>query len=439
MAAGEAGGEREYRPCDSTGDAMKRVVIAGGGLAGLAAAAALGGVSQRGSKEQSSDYEVDVLEARPFLGGRATSYPAPASEAGPDQMIDNCQHILLRCCVNLLELYERLDVRRLVRFHREFHFIEPGGRTSTLKAGPLPAPAHLIGALLGMKCLSAGDKFGIARAMLALEREHRRRGDLDRITMMDWLQEKRQTPRAIDRFWRQVLVSAVNEDLERMAARHGFQVFALGFLAGRDSYEMGVPAAPLGELYASDVWKRWPHVRIHLRQPVERVVVQGGRVTGVMARGETHRADACVLAVPYERAGVLCPEAGLEFDGWEHSPITGIHLWFDRMVTGLPHATLLDRTIQWFFNKGEGRYLQVVVSTSRGLIEMPTGEVAALAVRELGEFLPLAKEAKLTRYVVVKEAHELLLPCLQLLHQWLPQLRQGLMPLLGEAEPLPLQ
>ena len=93
-------------------------------------------------------------------------------------------------------------------------------------------------------------------------------------------------------------------------------------------------------------------------------------VTGVLARGETQRADACVLAVPYERAGELCPEAGLEFDGWEHSPITGIHLWFDRMVTGLPHATLLDRTIQWFFDKGEGRYLQVVVSASRGLLEM---------------------------------------------------------------------
>ena len=48
--------------------------------------------------------------------------------------------------------------------------------------------------------------------------------------MLDWLLQKRQTPHAIDRFWRQVLVSAVNEDLDRMAAIHGFQVFWLGFL-----------------------------------------------------------------------------------------------------------------------------------------------------------------------------------------------------------------
>ena len=72
---------------------------------------------------------------------------------------------------------------------------------------------------------------GIAGALWAILREHGRREDLDRITMLDWLREKHQTERAIRRFWNQVLVSAVNEDLDRMAASHGFQVFWLGFLA----------------------------------------------------------------------------------------------------------------------------------------------------------------------------------------------------------------
>jgi zeta-carotene desaturase len=87
----------------------------------------------------------------------------------------------------------------------------------------------------------------------------------------------------------------------------------------------------------------------------------------------------------------------------EHSPITGIHLWFDRPVTALPHATLLGRTLQWMFNKSEGRYLQLVVSASRGLIQMPKGEVIALALAELAEFFPAAREAKLERAHVVKE------------------------------------
>src|ERR1035438_7417278 len=95
-----------------------------------------------------------------------------------------------------------------------------------------------------MKCFSRADKLAIARALLALRRERTRRKDLDRISMLDWLLQKRQTPHAIDRFWRQVLVSAVNEDLDRMAAIHGFQVFWLGFLATADGFENGHPQGP---------------------------------------------------------------------------------------------------------------------------------------------------------------------------------------------------
>src|SRR5947209_5122126 len=232
---------------------MPKVLIAGGGLAGLSAAAALGGAG----------FEVDLFEARNFLGGRAASYALPAAGAEDPEFIDNCQHVLLRCCVNLLDFYTRLGVRDRIKFYREFYFIEPGGRLSVLTRGRLPAPFHFTGAFLKMHCLSRADKTAIARALYAMRRERTRRKDLDRISMLDWLLQKRQTPHAIDRFWRQVLVSAVNEDLDRMAAIHGFQVFWLGFLARADSYEMGVPSVPLGKLYDAEAWKRMGNVRMH--------------------------------------------------------------------------------------------------------------------------------------------------------------------------------
>src|SRR5579883_685903 len=239
---------------------MPKVLIAGGGLAGLSAAAALGGAG----------FDVDLFEARPFLGGRATSYAAPAvgEEGAEPEIIDNCQHILLRCCVNLLDFYTRLGVRDRVKFYREFYFVEPGGRVSVLSRGRFPAPLHFTGSFLKMHCLDRHDKAGIARALLAIRRERTRRKDLEKISMLDWLLQKRQTSRAIDRFWRQVLVSAINEDLERMAAIHGFQVFWLGFLASPDGYEMGVPAVPLGKLYDADVWTRLPKVHLNFRSPV---------------------------------------------------------------------------------------------------------------------------------------------------------------------------
>src|SRR6201993_3560468 len=132
---------------------MAEVVVIGGGLAGLAAAAALGGAG----------HSVKVLESRPFLGGRATSYEIGNGEES--EIIDNCQHILLRCCVNLLDFYTRLGVRDRIRFYREFYFIEPGGRISVLRRGRLPAPFHFTGAFLKMKCLGRADKRGIARAL----------------------------------------------------------------------------------------------------------------------------------------------------------------------------------------------------------------------------------------------------------------------------------
>src|ERR1035437_9369845 len=121
---------------------MSSVLIAGGGLAGLSAAA--------------------------FLGGRAASYPLG------EETIDNCQHILLRCCVNLLDFYQRLGVRDCIRFHREFYFIEPGGRISVMRRGRLPAPFHMAESFLRLKCLGRSDKLGIARALGAMRRERLR-------------------------------------------------------------------------------------------------------------------------------------------------------------------------------------------------------------------------------------------------------------------------
>jgi len=363
---------------------MPKVLIAGGGLAGMAAAAALGGAG----------FEVELFEARPFLGGRATSYPVPASPDEEPETIDNCQHILLRCCVNLLNFYERLGIRDRIQFHKEFYFIEPGGRISTFRRGRLPAPLHFTGSFLRMHCLGRADKLGIARALAALRRERKRRADLDRISMLDWLLQKRQTPRAIDRFWRQVLVSAGNEDLDRMAARHGFQVFWLGFLSRADSYEMGVPSVPLGDLYGSEAWRRLGKVQLHLRCGVERIGPDGFSVGGGL-----RTADAYICALPFERLEGV----GLEAPRLDHSPITGIHIWFDREITTLPHATLLDRTIQWMFNKQGGRYLQLVVSASRDLTRLSRNEIIDIAIGDLRLYFPRVKDAQVVKAHVVKE------------------------------------
>src|SRR6202049_1779307 len=130
------------------------VAIAGGGLAGLAAACALA----------ESAFRVTLFEPRPYLGGRASSYEHP----GTGEVVDNCQHVLFRVCTNLVEFYRRIGVEDKIRWYDERTFIEPGGRASVMRASPLPAPLHTAPSFLRFPFLSVKDKLVISRALAAL-------------------------------------------------------------------------------------------------------------------------------------------------------------------------------------------------------------------------------------------------------------------------------
>jgi zeta-carotene desaturase len=157
-----------------------------------------------------------------------------------------------------------------------------------------------------------------------------------------------------------------------------------------------------------DTWKNVGPVEFQLRSPVERIVIEDGLVRSVVTRGEELRADHYICALPFERLAEVVPGLDLDVSGFEYAPITGIHLWFDRPVIDVPQATLLDRTIQWIFNKQDGRAVQLVVSASRSLLDMPRADVIALALRELEEFLPALGAAKLEKAHVVKEVRAVL-------------------------------
>ncbi|GIU77693.1 MAG: phytoene dehydrogenase [Bryobacteraceae bacterium] len=369
---------------------MRTAAIAGGGVAGIAAAAALA----------DAGFRVILLESRPYLGGRASSYALPGRDS---EVIDNCQHILLKCCVNLLDLYRRLGVEDQIEFHGEFHYLEPGGRRSVLRSGFLPAPLHFSGSFASLRFLSPGEKLEAARGLLALRREYGRRSDLDSITMQQWLEEKRQSPRTISRFWAPVLVSAVNEELDRMAALHGFKVFRLAFLSARDAYQMGVPRVPLGEIHSAERLAPSTGAQVLLRRKVTGLHTEGRRIRALLTDNGPVEADVFVSALPFEPLRQLAPGLLDDWSVFEHSPIAGIHLWFDRPVTDLPHAVLLDSPFQWFFNKSGGRYLQLVVSASRFLETWPRQQAAVRAFEDLCRYLPEARRARLERYHVVKE------------------------------------
>src|SRR3712207_2372546 len=94
---------------------------------------------------------VTLLEARRSLGGRAGSFQDPQT----GEELDNCQHVLLGCCTNLLDFYARVGVRHLIRYDRTIRFLDGGGRACDLSGvRGLPAPLHLGPSLLRFSVLS---------------------------------------------------------------------------------------------------------------------------------------------------------------------------------------------------------------------------------------------------------------------------------------------
>jgi squalene-associated FAD-dependent desaturase len=394
---------------------LKSVIVIGGGLAGLAAGAALA----------ESGWRVRLFEQRPFLGGRATSYVLPDGEH-----VDNCQHVTLGCCTNLADFYQRVGSADKIKFFDRLFFLDPQGRRGEMQAGILPAPFHMTGSFAKFAPLSLPDKLSIARAMLDILRAKGKPRDLGEpggISMLEWLSRRGQTQAAIDRFWRVVLVSALDEELDRTDARFGVDVFWKAFLSNRTGYRMGVPVVPLANLYDGckfEIEKRGGEVT--LRAPVRGLKIENGEIAGVrFDEGREETADAYVFAVPHTALAELLPESVKQsdpslanLDKINVSPITGVHFWFDRQVMNDPFVTLLDTTTQWIFNKsalyadsnGAGKsaageqYLQLVISASYDLLQKSRQEIIDLCLQEVRHALPAAREAQLLKATVIKEA-----------------------------------
>jgi zeta-carotene desaturase len=386
------------------------VAVAGGGLAGLAAACALA----------ESGVRVTVLERRPYLGGRASSYQHP----GTGEVVDNCQHVLFRLCTNLVEFYRRIGVEDKIRWYDEMTFIEPGGRMSVMHASALPAPLHTAPSFLRFPFLDAKDKWAISRAIAALTLTTQR--DTGR-SFQEWCEQHGQTENAIQRFWKPILVSALSEDLDLISVSYAAQVVRES-MKSAPARHMGVPTMPLTDLYnRAGEYIRARGGEIRLRTSIEAFSPEAERVRiRTSENGEREEAfDDLILALPFENVDRVLPEGAAsatlreQLTHFESSPITGVHLWFDRQVSDLDHAVLLDRTIQWMFHKsrllntrsndtrvnGEpaGSYLELVISSSKDLIDKSRAEIVDLALQEVREFFPAARDAKLVKSTVIKE------------------------------------
>jgi squalene-associated FAD-dependent desaturase len=375
------------------------VLIIGGGLAGLAAASVLA----------PSGFRVTLLESRNRLGGRASSF----TDSATGQLIDACQHVTMGCCSNFAHFCKTVGIDRFLAPQPTLYFMTRDRRISRFGADPLPAPLHLARSLLRAHYLTIGDKLRIGWGMLALSRADPN----DDQPLLPWLWTHRQNQRTIERFWGVILVSALNETLDRLGLRYARQVFLDGFLRQRKGSEISVPTVPLARLYGDELrqWFTLQGVTIELNAGVAGIEMVDSEVKSLQLRdGRLVAADWYISAVPFDRLLDLLPakiieaHAGLRgLRSLEVSPITSVHFWFDRQIIQTPHVVLVDCLGQWVFNRGEvapdEHYLQVVISASKSLKGLGREEIQRRVLAELRQLFPVARVATVVRSRVVTE------------------------------------
>ncbi len=383
----------------------KTVTIIGGGVAGMSAACALAEAGLR----------VQLIERRSYLGGRASSYLHP----GVNEVIDNCQHVLFGCCTNLVGFYRRIGVEDRIHWTRTMTMIEPGGRRSILGPSWLPAPLHGLPRLLTAHAFTLADKMALGRAFRTLMRPVP--ADSSE-SLGAWLKRMKQTKGAIDRFWRLVIASALNADVDSIALPYAAKVIRELFMNSAYAGSMGMSTVPLSELYASAesfLLSNRSSIRFNTNVGAAAWDEESSQWTIATPHGPL-LSDFLVLALPFEATGKLLPRMPLvegvdalsgQIAQQEHWPICSVHLWFDREITELDHAVLLDREIHWLYNKGrlqpwrklQGSYVELVVSASREFAKLTREQAIAQAMSELAEFFPAAATAKLEKAALIKE------------------------------------
>jgi squalene-associated FAD-dependent desaturase len=395
-----------------------KAVVIGGGLAGITAAVALA----------KANHEVTLLEAKPRLGGATMSFNRDGL------VIDTGQHVFLRCCTAYRGLLDRLGMTVHAPLQPRFDVtVVAPGKQAELKRRRVPAPLHMLPALLGYPFLNVAERMRLSLAALAFRRLDEKDPATDELALGDWLASHGQDERTRRVLWDLFSVSSLNVPGDDASLALAAVVVKTGLLGDADAADIGVPALSLGELHGT--------AAARLLDRLGATVRTGTKVAAVEAKGDHEflvrvgrgeeddaadgeessvlLADAVVLAVPHEQAARLIPAGALpaaaveDWAGLGAAPIVNVHVIYDRKVMEAPFAAAVDSPVQWVFDRTRisgmhergdaGQYLAISLSAADEYANKPVAELREQFVPALAELFPAAKDATVTEFFVTRE------------------------------------
>jgi squalene-associated FAD-dependent desaturase len=383
----------------------KRIVVVGGGLAGLSASEAL-------ARSCGDRFDITLLESKRAAGGRAGSFIDPSG----GETVDYCQHVAMGCCTNLIGLLDRCGLAGSMQRSSELQFLHPQHPPSRFAPSRyLPAPLHLFRTISAMRYLNAEQRLQVRRGLLRLFRSSG--AALNEQTAGQWLRANMQDAETIRCFWDVIVVSALGEQTDVVAMSAVRKVFVDGFAAARGASDVLVPRLPLAELFGRRLRAAIEKLGVKVQTGMTVVNVQASTphaATVVTADGTHLDADHVIVAVPWHAIAKLI--SGVDIPGIDQfaripaSPISGIHLWFDREITKRPHAVMVGTLAQWLFrdpianrSNEPSAYYQVVISSSDEARSHPKEQLVETVLSELRHAFSAANEAKLIRSRIVTD------------------------------------
>ena len=393
--------------------ARRRVLVVGGGLAGIAAAL---DCADAGA-------QVTLVEVRRQLGGAAYSFEREGLR------MDNGQHVFLRCCTAYRALLARLGSERLTSVQPRLRIpvLSPGRPPALLQRGPLPAPLHLGGALARYPHLDMRERLGAVRAALALMRVDPEDPAQDALDFGDWLARRGQGPRAVAALWDLVALPTLNLPAAQASLALSAFVFRTGLLSRADAGDIGFHDAPLGDTIGEPALRtlRQAGVDVRLGWRAQRLAQSGGglEVHGrgqneagetLPAEDQTLPAEAVVLALPHTRAAPLLEpllgEPARRLHALGSVPIVNLHVVYDRQVCELPFAAGVGTPVQYVFDRTHAagapagcQYLAVSLSGAEQEMGMSVERLRERYLPALRELFPRARQAKVELFVATRE------------------------------------
>ena len=392
----------------------KSIAVIGAGWAGCAAAVELA----------AAGYKITLYESSRTLGGRARAVEING------KLLDNGQHILLGAYSETLRMLQRVGVdeeKALLRLPLQMRY--PNNSDGMDFVAPrLPAPFHLIAALLRSKGLAGADKMALARFSSAARwmdwRMH------DDCSVSELLQRFDQTDRLIKLMWRPLCIAALNTPPERASAQTFLNVLRDSLGASRSASDMLIPRVDLTALFPqqASAFIEQHSGQIKLGASVQKITQNDDGWVVTQDKTEDEIYDAIVVATSASQAATLLGDVITPTDipSFEYEPITTCYLQYPvGTKLAIPFYALNDDPAtkcwgQFVFDRGQLDATQnglfaVVVSASTEAIELGHEALSAAIATQLANTLNMPQLARpeWSRIITEKRATFSCTPALQ--------------------------